>query len=134
MWQNCIASMHFLIILAPAGVLLVTAESGDRWPQFCTQTNYRVVEGDQQAKLCMQLLGPGGTVNADLTVLDGTAGGVSDTYIQLCQTALKLTGGMGVHVSGRVSKQFFLIMQILCHSAIVAICMVFNGMLNYVCG
>ena len=93
-----------LFILAPADVSLLTTESQFGLPRFCTRTSYHVVEGDQPAKLCMQLLGPTrGTVNADLTLLDRTTRGVCvvATYSQVC---LKLTAWWSIrtHASGWV--------------------------------
>jgi len=58
---------------APAGVSLLAAETDRYASPFCTRRRYHVVEGDQPNKLCMQLLGQGGNVNTDLTLLDGTA-------------------------------------------------------------
>lgn len=80
--------MHFhqilhLFVLAPAGVSLLTTESEHSEPRFCTRENDYAWEGDP-GKLCVYLLGQGGTVSADLTLLDGTARGMCDMYIH-CQ-------------------------------------------------
>ena len=72
--------ISILFLLAPAGISLLATESEHREPQFCTRTYYSVAESDKPTKLCMQLLGHGGVVNADLILLDGTARGVCDTY------------------------------------------------------
>lgn len=88
--ELCSIKMHFhLFLLAPAGISLLATESEHRDPQFCTQTYYDVAESDQPTKLCMQLLGHGGVVNADLILLDGTARGVCDTYNSTTINSLK---------------------------------------------
>ena len=67
------------VVLAPAGISLLTTESERTQSQFCAQTYYSAREGDR-SRLCMQLLGQGGTVSTYFAVLDGTARGVCDMY------------------------------------------------------
>ena len=74
--------------LAPAGISLLTTESDRGRPLYCGQ--YHVVEGDQQTKLCMYLLGQGGTLSADLTLLDGTTRGVCVCVRYVCQTPFRV--------------------------------------------
>ena len=89
------------VVLAPAGISLLTTESECRQPQFCTRVSYQVVEGDQPTKLCKQLLGQGGIVSADFTLLDKTARGMCDMYIVKSSqeewwSIVAHTSGMGV--------------------------------------
>jgi len=93
--KTYVSCSSFLFVLAPAGVSLLAAETDRYASPFCTRRSYHVVEGDQPNKLCMQLLGQSGNVNADLTLLDWTARGVCCTCSQVINSfLLELAGEM----------------------------------------
>ena len=87
-----------LFVLDPAGISLLTTESELSQPRFCSRgyySSYDIQEGDR-GKLCMHLLGQGGTVGAYLTLLGGTARGMCDAYnhSSLITPLFEPTGGL----------------------------------------
>lgn len=128
--ETYVSCTSFLFVLAPAGVSLLATETDRSVSQFCTRRSYRVVEGDQPNKLCMQLLGHGGNVNTDLTLLDWTARGVCCTYSQVVKLlyirACRGNGGASVYVfwhAGCLGARYFHLYTI---AAIIMVSIVYS--------